>query len=134
MHCLTNIGTWQLRIDLTFSNGTKTYMQYKQFRVGSAKQNYQLHISGFIGATPTDPFVLHRLNGQPFSTVDRLNYGTCARSARGSNSPGGWWYHGCYLINLNFSYGGPQGFIRLGYKWYSPTFIEMKIRPTDCNV
>jgi len=44
MHCLTNTGTWQLRIDLTFTNGTKTYMQYKQFRVGSASDQYRLRI------------------------------------------------------------------------------------------
>jgi len=30
IHCLTNTGTWELRIDFTFTNGTKSYMQYKK--------------------------------------------------------------------------------------------------------
>ena len=138
MHCLTNIGTWQLRIDLTFTNGTKTYMQYKQFRVGSVYDQYRLSISGFDGVTPTDPFTIHKLDGQPFSTVDRLNHGTCAQRAHGSNSPGGWWYKDCFHINpnYNFDYDGPYGFIyfRSPGGWLNPSFIEMKIRPTTCNV
>ena len=79
MHCLTNTGSWELRIDLTFTDGTKTYMHYKNFSVGSAYHQYQLNLSGFVGVTPVDPFSAHKLDGQPFSTVDKLNYGTCAR-------------------------------------------------------
>ena len=136
MHCLTNTGTWELRIDLTFTNGTKTYMQYKQFSVGSVYDQYRLSVSGFVGVTPTDPFILHKLNGKPFSTVDRLNHRTCARHAHGSNSPGGWWYNSCFYINLNYNYGGNQGFISFdsGGLWHSPSFIEMKVRPATCNV
>ncbi|XP_065892818.1 ryncolin-1-like [Dysidea avara] len=104
MHCLTNTGTWQLHIDLTFTNGTKTYMQYKQFSVGSVYDQYRLSVSGFVGVTPTDPFAPHPINGQPFSTVDRLNYGTCARNGHGSNSPEGWWYRNYFHINLNYNY------------------------------
>ena len=133
IHCLTNTGTWQLRIDLTFINGTKTYMKYKQFRVGSAQQQYRLSLSGFEGITPTDPFTKFNIIG-PFSTVDRLNYGSCARSAHGSNSPGGWWYRNCFFINLNYNYGGPYGLVDLGSGWHSPSFIEMKIRPNTCDV
>ena len=134
IHCLTNTGTWQLRIDLTFTNGTKTYMQYKQFSVGSVQKNYRLSLSGFEGITPTDPFTTYNIIGYPFSTVDRLNHGTCARIAHSSNSPGGWWYNNCFHINLNYNYGAPQGFVLLGSKWHFPSFIEMKIRPTTCDV
>ncbi|XP_065892819.1 ficolin-1-A-like [Dysidea avara] len=133
MHCLTNTGSWELRIDLTFTDGAKTYMHYKNFSVGSAYHQYQLNLSGFVGVTPVDPFSAHKLDGQPFSTVDRLNYGTCARNGHGSNSPGGWWYKSCFHINLNYNYGGPDGFVYFGSKWQSPSFIEMKIRPTTCS-
>jgi len=135
IHCLTNSGTWELRIDFTFTNGTKSYLQYKQFSVGSADSQYQLNISGFEGITPSDPFVTHPISGQPFSTVDRLNHGSCARRAHSSNSPGGWWYSHCYNINLNYNYGGSSGFMYLktvGY--FKPSFVEMKIRPHTCNV
>ena len=64
LHCLTNSGNWELQIDFTFSNGTKSYMHYNHFRVGSATDNYRLSISGFTVITPTDPFPTgHSLNG-----------------------------------------------------------------------
>ena len=90
MHCLTNNGSWELRIDFTFDNGTKSYMHYNHFRVGPATDNYRLSISGFTGITPDDPFTTHPLNGQPFSTFDDNNYGNCAVRAHGSTAPGGY--------------------------------------------
>ena len=133
LHCLTQHGKWELRIDFTFSNGTKSYMHYNHFRVGPATDNYRLSISGFTGITPTDPFATHSLNGQPFSSYDKNNYGKCAVRGHGSTAPGGWWHKGCFYINLNYNYGGPHGFIYFD-KWYSPQFIEMKIRPVNCKI
>ena len=81
LHCLTRRGKWELRIDFTFSNGTKSYMHYNHFRVGSPTDNYTLSISEFIGITPTDPFTVYPLNGQAFTTYDRDNdkwSGNCA--------------------------------------------------------
>ena len=34
--------------------------------------SYQLSISGFTGITPADPFKDPELNGQPFSTYDKV--------------------------------------------------------------
>jgi len=62
LHCLTQKGQWELQIDFTFSNGTKSFLHYNQFKVGPATVNYRLSILGFTGITPTNPFVL--LNGQ----------------------------------------------------------------------
>ena len=90
LHCLTNQGQWKLRIDFTFTNGTKSYVSYNNFAVGPANSQYQLSISGFTGVT-TDPFSTHSLNGMKFSTKDRDNDkyggGNCAISA------GGTWWH-----------------------------------------
>ena len=36
LHCLTSQGQWEMHIDLTFSNGTKSYLLYSSFRVGPA--------------------------------------------------------------------------------------------------
>ena len=137
MNCLTSKGNWELRIDFTFDNGTKSFMHYNHFRVGPTTDNYRLSISGFSGITPDDPFTTHNINGQQFTTYDRDNdqwsSNNCAVNGHGSTAPGGWWYSHCFLINLNYNYGGPYGFIWLpGY--YSPLFIEMKIRPTNCEV
>ena len=72
LHCLTNQGQWQLRIDFIFTNGTKSYLSYKSFSVGPANSQYQLSISGFTGITD-DPFTTHPLNGMKFTTKDRDN-------------------------------------------------------------
>ena len=47
LHCLTQHGEWELRIDFTFSNGTKSFMHYNHFKVGPATRKYRLGISGF---------------------------------------------------------------------------------------
>ena len=134
--CLTNNGNWELRIDFTFDNGTKSFMHYNHFKVGPATDNYRLNISGFTGITPTDPFITHNINGQQFSTYDRANDPNkyCAIRGHGSTAPGGWWYNNCFNINLNYNYGGPTGLIRLAGTYYSPRFIEMKIRPSNCEI
>ena len=94
LHCLTSSGNWELRIDFTFSNGTKSFMHYNHFRVGTPTDNYRLSISGFTGITPTEPFSTHPLNGQQFSTLDKDNdihsSRHCALSTHGSTAPGGW--------------------------------------------
>ena len=55
IHCLTNQGQWELRIDYNFANGTRRYLHYKNFKVGPPSSQYQLTISGYSGYT-TDPF------------------------------------------------------------------------------
>jgi len=131
LHCLTSKGTWELRIDFTFANRTKSYLHYKQFKVGPATDNYTLSISGFTGITPTDPFATHPLNGQPFSTRDRDNdgwSGNCADKIGRTTALGGWWYNRCFHINLNYR-SGSYGFMYLAGTWYTPYNVEMKIRP-----
>jgi len=72
LHCLTGNGRrWQLRIDYTLTNGTRGYLSYSHFKVGSADKQYPLTISGFEGFT-TDPFT-YSLNTMPFTTKDKDN-------------------------------------------------------------
>ena len=131
LHCLTNQGQWQLRIDFTFTNETKSYLSYNKFSVGPASSQYQLSISGFTGIT-TDPFSTHPLNGMKFTTKDRDNDRwsgkNCAINGNGNNV-GGWWYNQCSYIFLNHQYK----YIYLNSNWHTPPFIEMKIKPTTCN-
>ena len=101
LHCLTNQGQWQLRIDFTFTNGTKSYLSYTKFSVGPANSQYQLNISGFTGIT-TDPFSGHSLNGMKFTTKDRDNdkyFQNYAVSGDGRDA-GGWWYNSCSYIYI----------------------------------
>ena len=71
IYCLTNQGKWELRVDFTFKNGTKYYLQYNHFKIKSEAHNYPLSISGFTGITPADLFSLHLLNGNQ-STWQKL--------------------------------------------------------------
>ena len=134
LHCLTNQGQWQLRIDFTFTNGTKSYVSYTKFSVGPTNSQYQLSISGFTGIT-TDPFTTHPLNGMKFTTKDRdndNNGGNCAVFSAGGNG-GGWWYDSCSYIQLNHQYKHHHS-ITLNGKFHSLPFIEMKIKLITCNV
>ena len=133
LHCLTNQGQWQLRIDFTFTNGTKSYLSYNMFSVGPANSQYQLSISGFTGIT-TDPFTTHPLNGMKFTTKDRDNdrwVANCAIRGDGQNA-GGWWHNACSLIHVNRQYKRPN-IIHFNGKWFILSFIEMKIKPVTCK-
>ena len=132
LHCLTSQGQWQLRIDFTFTNETKSYLSYKSFSVGPANSQYQLSISGFTGVT-TDPFAY--VNGMKFTTKDSDNdkHGAnCAVHADGGNA-GGWWHHSCSHIHVNHQYKHKYS-IYLNRAWHTLPFIEMKIKPITCNV
>ena len=132
LHCLTNQGQWKLRIDFTFTNGTKSYLSYNNFAVGPANSQYQLNISGYTGITD-DPFSTYNINGMKFTTNDRDNdpfRGNCAVSGNG-NQAGGWWYKGCSFIHPNHQYKNKNS-ILLYSKWHSLIFIEMKIKPYNC--
>ena len=134
LHCLTNQGQWQLRIDFTFTNGTKSYLSYKSFSVGPANSQYQLNISGFTGVTD-NPFTASSLNNMKFTTKDRDNdnWGkNCAVNIAGNNA-GGWWYNSCSNIFVNHQYKHKYS-MYLNGAWHSLPFIEMKIKPVTCNV
>ena len=139
LHCLTSQGQWEMRIDLTLTNGTKTYLHYKQFAIEPANDNYTLLISQYTGIFPIDPFYFnnnyyYRIKNMKFTTKDRDNdrlrvdIRNCALHANNN----GWWYNQCAAINLNQEYNGKHK-IYDGSSWYGLLFSEMKIRPINCN-
>ena len=73
LHCLTSQGQWQLRVDFSFNNGTKSYLFYNKFAVGPASSQYKLSISGFSGITSEDPFLTRSVDNMKFTTKDRDN-------------------------------------------------------------
>ena len=129
MHCLTSQGNWELRIDYQLKNGTKSYLHYNKFAIGSAEDQYPLNISGFDIIGLTDPFVTHPINEMMFSSRDRDN------DLRGNNCGlhyGGWWHRSCSNIRLNEAYTAIH--IYLNRETHYPTSVEMKIRPQNCNI
>ena len=133
LHCLTNQGQWEMRIDFTLTDGTKSYLSYSSFRVGPASSNYQLSISGYKGNASSDPITgSHSLNGMPFTTKDKDNdkwSKNCAVNDAGGNA-GGWWYKACSHIFVNHKYKSSTGIYLDGWKAFS--FTEMKIKPVNC--
>ena len=132
LHCLTNQGQWEMRIDFTLTDGTKSYLYYSFFKIGPASSNYQLSISGYKGIASSDPFSTHPLNGMPFTTKDNDNdkWGSNCAVDNSVGDAGGWWYNICSSIHLNVKYKGSYG-ISLG-EWKTLSFTEMKIKPINC--
>ena len=132
MHCLTSQGNWELRIDYKLKNGTESYLHYNKFTIGSAEDQYPLNISGFDSIGLTDPFyTVTVLNGMKFTSRDRDNdlaRDNCAQP----NSFGGWWHNRCGYIQLNRDYN--NFFMHLNDQTQYPTFVEMKIRPQNCDI
>ena len=44
MHCLTSYRNYELCIDYRLKNGTKSYLHYNNFRIGSPQDQYPLNI------------------------------------------------------------------------------------------
>ena len=134
LHCLTGQGGWEMRMDIKLVNGTNIFLQYEQFKVASAKDKYKLIVGGFQGTT-TDPMAYH--NGMYFTTKDSDNdkwYSNCAIDLYGRNTPtGGWWYNICYHIQANTLYNHSSAIV-LNNQRHPLLFIEMKIRPHNCNI
>ena len=130
MHCLTSEGNWELRIDYQLKNGTKSYLHYNKFAIGSAEDQYLLNISGFDSIGLTDPFsAAGTLSGMKFSSRDRDNDfagGNCAKHH------GGFWQNNCGGMEIN---DGPDNgsILYLNGNWHATVLVEMKIRPQNCN-
>ncbi|XP_065905563.1 fibrinogen-like protein A [Dysidea avara] len=137
LHCLTGNGRrWELRIDYMLTNGTRGYLSYSVFKVGSADEQYPLTISGFEGST-TDPFAGdYSLTTMPFTTKDRDNDKSrrnCAATSQHGRNAGGWWYKSCSYIHLNHQYNNKHN-IFLNGRWHALPHVEMKIRPLNCVI
>ena len=123
IHCLTQRGQWEMRVDYQKNDKTWSYLHYNQFSVESASEEYPLTVGGFTGVG-TDWFNEQSRphNGMKFSTPDNDN-----DKSSGSNCAAayksGWWHNDCYHININRQ--SPVIRSRI-------LFSEMKIRPKDC--
>lgn len=123
IRALTESGQWEMRVDYQKeADKSWTYLQHDQFSIEGPSKGYQLHVSGYNGPVTSDPFTKDSniVNGMKFSTYDNGPAKSCAVTWKG-----GWWYNGCYRININRQppiFEHPQ--IAL--------FTEMKIRPKGC--
>ena len=138
LHCLTGQGGWEMRMDIKLANDTNIFrLQYEQFKVASAKDKYRLTVGGFQGTT-NDPMATH--NGMNFTTKDSDNglAGSNCALAYGLDSPiGGWWFRSCWVNGIapNIGYNNVRNYgVYLNNKWQKFSFMEIKIRPHNCNI
>jgi len=132
MNCLTNEGNWELRLDYQLANGTRSYLHYTRFAVGTFEEQYRLTVLGFNSAGLTDIFDEGiPLNGMRFSSRDRdhdmVSFNCEARHR------GGWWYNDCTHLELNTIYSKLRLYLN-GVNHYGVLFVEMKIRPQNCDM
>ena len=66
MHCLTQRGQWEMRVDYQKNDKTWSYLHYNQFSVGSASEEYPLTVGGYTGSI-SSTYALY-YNGMKFTT------------------------------------------------------------------
>ena len=130
LHCLTGQGGWEMRMDIKLANSTKVFLHYELFKVASAKDNYKLTVGGFQGTT-TDPMVFH--NGMNKDSDNDEHPSNCALANDPNVPNGGWWYKRCWTVNPNIFYRKYWG-VHLNNIWHTLPFVEIKIRPVQCNI
>jgi len=92
LHQMTNARPHELYIKLGKVNGSKSYAQYDDFRIGNEEESYELKSVGIYSGEAGDSLKGHV--NKKFSTFDRdndLSTENCALNR------GGWWYLSCYF-------------------------------------
>ena len=149
---------YELRVDLEYFDGTKSYALYQRFRILSEQIGYRLVAFDYSG-TAGDHLMDLKNSLPKFSTTERdnLDKETLAQipheniPACGDNDVGAWWRHICISSNLNGRHNlstllDESSFWRLvglegGATYYGVYWsvkermtplkrVEMKIRPT----
>ena len=124
LHCLTQKGSWEMRIDYEV-NDTKSYLHYTTFRIDGSVRSYRMFIGGFQGIGGN---LLVGYNSRSFSTADRDLDGGIVNCAVQERS--GFWHEG----------RSPNGCARVNPNAQPPIveveveFVEMKIRQLNCNI
>ena len=126
IHCLTQRGQWEMRIDYQKHDKSWSHLHYNQFSVGSANENYPLTVGGFTGINP-DRLASDSLNNMKFSTSYKDNDKSSYNCAAVHKS--GWWYNRCSkystIIKVNINQQPPL-------IDSSILLTEMKIRLKGC--
>ena len=123
IHCLTQKGQWEMRVDYQKTDKTWSYLHYNQFSVGSASEEYPLTVGGYSGSISSSYALYY--NNMKFTTADNDN-DESAPSNCATTLKSGFWYYNCHYIDLNKQppYIYPPGNL---------IFTEMKIRPRECT-
>jgi hypothetical protein len=134
IHLLTSAESYELRVDLLASTGEVGYVQFADFRVESASDNYKVKALGrYLGGTADESSLRSCLFDASFSTADRDNdnhYDINGASRYGN----GWWFR-FYGRGEEVCAADLNGVPLDTLKWQSFDYgrplraAEMKIRP-----
>ncbi|XP_034543451.1 fibrinogen-like protein 1 [Notolabrus celidotus] len=149
LHFLTSQGNYDLRIDMEDFEGNQRFAEYKNFKVDTEKDQYQLHLGDFNGnagnafsdsstpppAGPQWSGPDSESDGIKFSTYDHLSDAASEGEGEGEgegedkdedakcirHSKSGWWFSRCDSGNLNGHYhDGPyKAMADDGVVWYT---------------
>ncbi|XP_046574885.1 fibrinogen C domain-containing protein 1-A-like isoform X2 [Haliotis rubra] len=124
IHRLTKQTTYELRVDLTFTDGETGFAHYNNFRLGNMSTFYTLDVSGFTGNSGDS---MEYQNFRRF-TANNLDFDLNETDNCAVMYHGAWWYNDCHHSNLNGLYNDTT---YRGMKWGSKVSIQasMKIRP-----
>ena len=126
MHCLTQTGVWEIRIDFELNN-IRSYLHYTSFRVDAATVFYRMIIGEYQGIAGD---FLREFNGNQFSTADRDVDGSsrtnCAAEARS-----GFWFDGTNRCSPTINPNAQPPIVGTRRR---VDFVEMKIRQLNCNI
>ncbi|XP_077575192.1 fibrinogen-like protein 1 [Stigmatopora nigra] len=139
LHHLSSQGKYDLRINMEDFDGKESFAEYKDFKVDSEQDMYQLHLgeyTGTAGDAMADPHAGRRAT-PTFSTYDKRpeEEVKCVRHGKS-----GWWFSRCDSGNLNgHYYKGPyqamtdDGVVWYTWHgwWYSIKSVVMMVRATD---
>ena len=125
LRCITQREAYELRVELTFSNGMKGAISYSSFNIDSRSNHYKLR----IGSSPKNYYnitdALSPLNGYYFQTSDYATNPNC----RG-NVEGGFWLptsgNCATRTNLNAGVGTWNG--------RNVASVTMMVRPVSCAI
>ncbi|GAA6225841.1 fibrinogen-like protein 1 isoform X1 [Lates japonicus] len=148
LHYLTSQGNYDLRIDMEDFEGNQRYAEYKNFKVDSEKDQYQLHLGEYTGNAGDALADAHSPSSAgagsskvKFSTFDQLNNDNTENDAQCIRlTKSGWWFSRCDSGNLNgHYYKGPyqamtdDGVVWYTWHgwWYSIKSVIMMVRATD---
>ncbi|KAH8260315.1 hypothetical protein KR026_009296, partial [Drosophila bipectinata] len=137
LHQITQSGQYELLISLGKVDGSRDFVKYDYFKIGSEKNSYPLESIGRPTAGGAGDYLIYNLNNK-FSTYDRDN--DLAIESCVATHGGGWWFGHCGYSSLNgrFYKDGKIKDRLYGITWgmwakydytVSLTFVEMMIRP-----
>ena len=125
MHCLTQRGHWEMRLDIQKTDNTWTYFRYNNFSIGSANEEYPLSLGGFTGVgRDWLSYSGGNGHGMKFSTSDNDNDRHTSFNCADRNNYG-WWHNSCTYVRINDQPPSMQDHL---------LFTEMKIRPKNCII